>query len=174
MIELADAVEWLDARPVGETRVRLILTDPPHRDTFDSDSEHLAFVVAWYHAAFKVTPNIIHTCGGDYPSELNHYLAARRRSLRAVVPWVFDGGMRHHFLLFHGHFQWERSGVLSEPKPLLYRTLLKHCGLPSDARVYDPFCGRGQCLEMAQALLFCTAGCDIDPDAVDACRMLGL
>lgn len=169
-IVVRDASQWLTQGRVAQ----LLLTDPPHLDTFTSVSAHRAFAANWLRAAFTdtITDSIVHSCGED-PRELENYL--RIHTPDQILVWRHATG--HHYMLVH------RRGlargrlypsIITDDKPYLWRLLIQLMTEQRDL-VLDPFCGHGQIPEMARHSGRRWAGCDTDAAAVRYCaETLGL
>jgi hypothetical protein len=203
-IALGDAREWLGAKQqTPEGWFDLILTDPPHLDTFRSRQAHWDFACDWVPlalGALKPDGVLVHSCGAD-PVELSNYLALDDPDDILVWP---HGGERyaetetgftpghHYFLVYWKNgprkLRWSGSTVLARRTSdfgdfVLWERMSKPDDLwpglisafvSADAIVADPFCGRGEIPRAARAIGRQWAGCEILPESVDYCRSIGL
>lgn len=166
MIECADAREWL-LRCDG---AQLILSDPPHLDTFRGATQHPIFIRNWLRLALTAASVVAHTCGAS-PAELRNYLVYAPDQ---VIVWPYKDGehWRHHHILLYGAHLPGTVLMLQKPMPL-YDYLVAALSKKGDM-VADPFCGRGEIPAAAKRLGRRWMGCDINAEAVAYCGALGL
>lgn len=142
----------------------VVLTDPPHLDTFlDTKEQHSAFVESWLLPALKAAPVVIHTCG-QTADEVKAYDDVKRAD--EILLWKHAAG--HHHLLIYGA-RWKGARVLDGwTKPhALWELLLSVYARPG-ATVLDPFCGRGEIPAAAIRLGLDVLACDNVLSQVDA------
>lgn len=190
-IALADARDWMDARRRDAAEpAALILTDPPHLDTFESVDAHAAFVRWWVPKSMHLLNSrgtLYHSCGAS-PAELANYLDVRLPDQILVWPHEVanrsDGSNRlfapaHHFHLMYRRsgapaLRWSGDTVVSLAKPYELWTSIISAICDPDALVIDPFCGRGEIPTAAVMAGRRYEGCEILLASVEHCWSLGL
>jgi len=186
-IEQGDARDFL-----VDLRADLILTDPPHLDTYgdgdDVDLEHEAFTDSWLPKAIRAVGSagtVYLTCGAD-PRELASYIGcAMPDEIRVWTHPAFKPGKStrnvpaHHLhLIYRGHHAPDLlqmgTSVLHASKPMpLYSWIIEQY-VPEGALVVDPFCGRGEIPKAARDMNRQYLGCEILKESVEACWEQGL
>lgn len=159
---VADATRFLWNADVAQ----LILTDPPHADTFASEWVHRAFVERWHPVALRAGIPLVHSCG----PEIIFYIQSA--SPDQILRWEHESGSWHYFLLYGCELA--GPATLRQPKPNpLYDLFIETFTEPGDL-VLDPFCGRGEIPATARALGRSYAGCDTNAASVAYCKEIGL